>query len=888
MATGKEAGSGPQNGVRLSPADPAPAPLSPAATMDSRAVFSALYDVCQENVQFFSAQPGGGASGEAARRFVEAFSQIQGHAHSLEPVMGGFSALCHVFDFDPQTPANGYRSLIKVVRSCLLHIVHKGRYIAANRRSIFFRANHNAAEMEAYCSALCQLRALLYLAQRLLAENRHGNLFFAEESGLSEQFVREYSSMHKGCFYGRCLGFQFTPAIRPFLQTISIGLVSFGENYRRHQSGIVEGGGITQYGVAASSFFTSGKYAIDPELRGAEFERITQNLDVQFWKTFWNITETEVLSSLASMTSTTVRVNRTLSVPPDPFDIPLASDPRLMVTITPPVAHCGPAPVQMRLLSYELREGQDSAELLSLCRSEGPSLSLGLKSRPSPCSPCLIVHYHGGGFVAQTSKSHEPYLKSWTQALGVPILSVDYSLAPEAPFPRALEECFYAYCWALKNCHLLGWTGERVCLAGDSAGGNLCLTVSMRAASFGVRPPDGIMAAYPATLLTATASPSRLLTLIDPLLPLSVLSKCLSAYAGTEPQADRQLEKLSALSMVRRDTALLLRDFRQGASNWIHSLLDTRRSADSVRKSVSEASLGSPHSDPPVPPVPPTSFSVKSKTCQDLGTHRHNSPATSTAPPDSLHKPEDVSFFLTEDDSVESSVGGGLSEGVPSPPVLDVPSPESAPFSGPCGPSSEPPSAAPDFPEGFTPLRSEQLAEMRLQTSPIVRNPYMSPLLAPDSMLRGLPPLHIVACALDPMLDDSVMFAKRLRAVNQPVTLCVVEDLPHGFLSLSQLSRETREAASICVERIREIFRQEAPPRIPPPLQQATIRKHRKLERTNHTPSPTPEVRTGGTKPEWTNRGPASSQGGGASSTEGEGLTAGVAQSSSDCREIGA
>lgn len=49
-------------------------------------------------------------------------------------------------------------------------------------------------------------------------------------------------------------------------------------------------------GVAASSLFTSGKYAIDPELRGAEFERITQNLDVHFWKTFWNITETEVPS----------------------------------------------------------------------------------------------------------------------------------------------------------------------------------------------------------------------------------------------------------------------------------------------------------------------------------------------------------------------------------------------------------------------------------------------------------------------------------------------------------------------------------------------------------------------------------------------------------------
>lgn len=47
-----------------------------------------------------------------------------------------------------------------------------------------------------------------------------------------------------------------------------------------------------------------------------------------------------------------------------------------------------------------------------------------------------------------------------------------------------------------------------------------------------MRVPDGIMAAYPATMLQFTASPSRLLSLMDPLLPLSVLSKCVSAYAG--------------------------------------------------------------------------------------------------------------------------------------------------------------------------------------------------------------------------------------------------------------------------------------------------------------------------------------------------------------------
>uniref|UniRef100_A0A3P8RI72 Hormone-sensitive lipase n=1 Tax=Astatotilapia calliptera TaxID=8154 RepID=A0A3P8RI72_ASTCA len=735
--------------------------------MDTKAVFAALYGVCEENAAFFS---GGakGSQGDAARRLVEAMKQIQEHARNLEPVISGFANVYHHFDFDPHIPANGYRSLVKVVRCCLLHIIHKGHYITANRRSIFFRAAHNAGEMEAYCNALCQLRALLYLAQRMLHDNSHGNLFFQDESGLSESFVREYASMHKGCFYGRCLGFQFTPAIRPFLQTIAIGLVAFGENYKRHQSGI---------GVAASSFFTSGKYAIDPELRGTEFDRITQNLDVHFWKTFWNITETEVLSSLASMTSTQVKVNRALSVPPATFDLPLAANHRASVTIAPPSAHIGTAPVQMRLISYDLREGQDSETLLSLSRSEGGaiSLSLGLKTKRLPSSPCLLIHFHGGGFVAQTSKSHEPYLKSWSQDLGVPILSVDYSLAPEAPFPRALEECFYAYCWALRNHHLLGWTGEKVCLAGDSAGGNLCVTTSMRAAAFGVRMPDGIVAAYPATLLTAYASPSRLLTLMDPLLPLSVLSRCLSAYT------EKQVEKVSTLSLVRRDTALLLRDFRQGASNWIHSLIDSSRAPAS----------------------------------------------TSTAP--------------------EAPTEGSQQE------------------------------HPREFPLGFEPLRSEQLAEMKVESSPVVKDPFCSPLLAPDSMLKGLPPVHIVACALDPMLDDSVMFAKRLRNINQPVTLCVVDDLPHGFLSLSQLSRETREAANVCVERIRAVFTQDTPPE---------PRKHRKLERTDGGVSAssgeTSSLFVGPTE------GGELAVGRGAKIADGEGAVAVAAQNNTDAGGIGA
>ncbi|XP_076864108.1 lipase, hormone-sensitive a [Brachyhypopomus gauderio] len=692
--------------------------------MDHRPVYSTLEAVCVDTISALSGLEGSPHS-DATAGLLATMACIQEHGRAVEGLVTGFTAVYHHFDFDAETPGNGYRTLVKVVHSCILHIIQKGRYIATNCGGVFFRVEHNAGEMETYCKALCQLRALLYLARRLLGENGHGELY-SQDRSLSERFVREYASMHKACFYGRCLGFQFSPSLRPFLQTVVISMVSFGDNYKKQQ---------TRLGRAALSFIKSGKYVVDPELRGAEFEHITQNLDMHFWKTFWNITETELISSLASITSNTVQVNLTLTVPGEPLILPLSSDPSLSITVPPPLAHSGPGPIYMRLISHSLRQGQDSAELLGFSRPEGFQRSLAVGLRPQRClpSPWLLLHFHGGGFVAQTSKSHESYLKSWSRDLNVPVLSVDYSLAPEAPFPRALEECFYAYCWALKNCRLLGSTAERVCLAGDSAGGNLCITVSMKAMSHGVRVPDGIMAAYPATLLTTDASPSRLLTLIDPVLPLSVLYKCITAYTGTDNEPVRPNQQLDTLGALGQDTALLLGDLTQGASSWLQALLKSKPTASS---------------------------------------------------------------------SVNGSTNGPR---------------EATPY------SENMPEGSREFPEGFEPLRSRCLAEIQTPCTPIMYNPFVSPLLAPDCLLQGLPPVHLVASALDALLDDSVMFAKKLRSIGQPVTLTVVEDLPHGFLSLSQLSKETQEASRICVERIREVFLQE--PATVTHRQQSSIRK---------------------------------------------------------------
>lgn len=204
--------------------------------------------------------------------------------------------------------------------------------------------------------------------------------------------------------------------------------------------------------------------------------------------------------------------------------------------------------------------GQIKARLVSAHSREGMigDKSKGGKSGQNyPKSKSLLFHVHGGGFVSQSSKSHLVYLHEWADHLNVPILSIDYSLAPEAPYPRALNEIFYAYCWALNNCELLGTTCERVILAGDSAGANLCLATLLKCIDMKIRKPDGIFIAYCPVLVGFDPSPSRMLCLMDPLLPFGFLMRCLKAYSISNEEDStvdkKNIDKLEEMKRAKAD-----------------------------------------------------------------------------------------------------------------------------------------------------------------------------------------------------------------------------------------------------------------------------------------------------------------------------------------------
>ncbi len=106
--------------------------------------------------------------------------------------------------------------------------------------------------------------------------------------------------------------------------------------------------------------------------------------------------------------------------------------------------------------------------------------------RPSP-DPDLpvIVYFHGGGWTIGTVDQFDPVTRQVANATKAIVVSVDYRLAPEHPFPAALDDCWRALAWIAKNAASFGGDGSRLAVMGDSAGGNLAAVCALLARDAG-------------------------------------------------------------------------------------------------------------------------------------------------------------------------------------------------------------------------------------------------------------------------------------------------------------------------------------------------------------------------------------------------------------------
>jgi acetyl esterase len=121
------------------------------------------------------------------------------------------------------------------------------------------------------------------------------------------------------------------------------------------------------------------------------------------------------------------------------------------------------------------------------------------RSLAAPAEPPAIVYFHGGGWVVGDLDTHDGSCRLLARETGAVVMAVDYRLAPEHPFPAAVDDALAAFRWAAANPRELACRPGAVAVMGDSAGGTLAAVVCQQARDLGGPMPVAQGLVYPGT-----------------------------------------------------------------------------------------------------------------------------------------------------------------------------------------------------------------------------------------------------------------------------------------------------------------------------------------------------------------------------------------------------
>lgn len=117
----------------------------------------------------------------------------------------------------------------------------------------------------------------------------------------------------------------------------------------------------------------------------------------------------------------------------------------------------------------------------SLTTSDGAEILLRWYSPAGGASGAAALYIHGGGMIMGSVELNDAGIASFAEHSGVPMLAVDYRLAPEFAHPVPVEDCYAALLWLVEHAESLGVDPRRIAVMGDSAGGGLAAGVSLLA-----------------------------------------------------------------------------------------------------------------------------------------------------------------------------------------------------------------------------------------------------------------------------------------------------------------------------------------------------------------------------------------------------------------------
>lgn len=138
----------------------------------------------------------------------------------------------------------------------------------------------------------------------------------------------------------------------------------------------------------------------------------------------------------------------------------------------------------------------------------GGDLPVRIYRSGAPGERPLLLLMHGGGFVLGDLDSHDEFARGLTAGVGAVTISVGYRLAPENPYPAAVDDCYAALLWAAENAADLGADADKLIVIGDSAGGNLAAVTALRSRDENGPAIAGQVLVYPTADLSAPMHPA--------------------------------------------------------------------------------------------------------------------------------------------------------------------------------------------------------------------------------------------------------------------------------------------------------------------------------------------------------------------------------------------
>jgi monoterpene epsilon-lactone hydrolase len=153
---------------------------------------------------------------------------------------------------------------------------------------------------------------------------------------------------------------------------------------------------------------------------------------------------------------------------------------------------------------------------------------------PGATADRVILYLHGGGYVVGSVKTHRAMISRIARASNARALAIDYRLAPEHPFPAAVEDATAAYRWLLAQ----GYKPGRIVIAGDSAGGGLTLAALLAIRDSKLPQPAGAVPISPWTDLEGTGESVRTRAARDVMVTQENLASSARDYYGAHDPRD--------------------------------------------------------------------------------------------------------------------------------------------------------------------------------------------------------------------------------------------------------------------------------------------------------------------------------------------------------------